>query len=165
MSIPVTTRAAAGQALTHTQMDTNWTNVARSATTGAEGNIEIATNAETIAFSSAVKAVVPAYLDNAVAQANSNASTKSLIAKGWWRDPATGFTVQWGNETLTQSVPKVIAWPRSSFTPWSIQLTPGAQSVTGFNESWAVYSENTTNFTADSNTGTARYFWFAVGTS
>ena len=78
MAISVTTRSGKGAELTRTELDNNFTNLARSATESAEGNIEIATQAEVTALSDTSKAIVPGYLTEAV-EAIISSSSSSLI--------------------------------------------------------------------------------------
>ena len=66
MAITVTTRAVKGSALSFTEMDDNFNDLAVSSTESAEGNIEIATQAEHTALTDVVKACVPGYLTTPV---------------------------------------------------------------------------------------------------
>ena len=74
MAITVTTRGGKGSALTPQEMDTNLTNLARSASTSQEGNIEIATQAEVNAGTDSTRCVTPSTLE-----------TKLTVA-GVWTD-------------------------------------------------------------------------------
>lgn len=62
MTISVTTRSGKGSPLTQSEMDTNLTNLARDATTTQQGNVRLATDAETTTGTSDTLAVTPASL-------------------------------------------------------------------------------------------------------
>lgn len=82
MAITVTTRAGKGSPLTNTEMDTNLTNLARSATTTQEGNIEIATTAEVTTGTDTTRAVTPAGVAAAIAASAFSASISGTAANG-----------------------------------------------------------------------------------
>ena len=102
MAIPVTTRAGKGSPLTHTEMDTNLTSLARSATESQEGNIEIANQAEVNALNDSVKAVPPAYLGGGI-NSHFSALGNSNNQEGFYRLP-NGLIVQWGQVNITSDV-------------------------------------------------------------
>jgi len=62
MTIPVTTRAGKGSALSFTEGDDNFTNLARNAAQGVQGNIEIATQVQHTALTDITVACVPGFL-------------------------------------------------------------------------------------------------------
>lgn len=59
MTIPVTTRSVKGSALSFAEMDDNFNDLGRNATKTVQGNVEIATQAETDALTSEVLAISP----------------------------------------------------------------------------------------------------------
>lgn len=98
MSIPITTRSGKGAPLTQTEMDTNLTNLARSATESQEGSIEIATQAEVDALADATKAIPPAYLSSAVLSVISSATggLSQNLADPGSDESLTGLQLRWG---------------------------------------------------------------------
>lgn len=67
MTIPVTTRGGKGSALTQSEADTNFTNLARDASTTVQGNTRLATLAEHAAGTSQALAATPAGVAQQVA--------------------------------------------------------------------------------------------------
>ena len=66
MAISVTTRISKGSPLTYLEADTNFDNLAVSATDAAEGNIRLATQAEANSRTDATTAISPGTLNGAV---------------------------------------------------------------------------------------------------
>ena len=110
MTIDVTTRSVKGSPLTFTEMDTNFDNLSVSSSEAAEGNIEIADQAETDALSDALKAVVPAYLEQTtenIITASTNVPRNTSFVSGRTGelvDTETGVQQKWGRLDGTTSV-------------------------------------------------------------
>lgn len=149
MAISVTTRTGKGSPLSTAEMDTNLTNLAVSATESAEGNIEIATQAETEALTDATKAVVPAYLGAGI-DAYTDSLSNSFTANGYATLPG-GLIIQWGTHDCLgvngQDTPSTLNFPIAFPTAcFSVVMTINDQAgrdgsagieVTSFNTSSA----------------------------
>ena len=87
MAIKVTTRINKGSALTYLEVDTNFDNLAVSATDAAEGNIRLSTQSEANLLTDATTAISPGTLSDAI---DSHIDDRSL----------SSFTLFSGNEVL-----------------------------------------------------------------
>ena len=99
MTIPVTTRSGKGSPLTPGEMDANLTQLARDATQAQQGNIRIATQAETNPMTDMTLAVPPGTLAGAITQALANYAASggsSNTNPGYFRIP-NGPMVQFGD--------------------------------------------------------------------
>lgn len=119
-----------------------------SATATAGGIVELATVAETLAGTDAVRALTAAGV----------AGTKSLATNGYYRFPG-GFTIQWGSTTSTAN-PKSITFPIAFPTACRAVVASPATNADALCRPTSI---STTGFDLyQSNAGTA-VTWIAIG--
>lgn len=131
---------------------TLWTLSDPSATTSAEGLIELATAAETLTGSDSSRALT----------ASGFAGNKSLATTGYYKFPG-GLIIQWGAGTLASVATAAVSFSPSFTTLYGVYISNSNPASSGDN----IYttSESTTGFTAgrDTTTGSGSYYWIAVG--
>ena len=122
---------------------------------------DIATNTSKIATNTANIAAQRPTLSN---------KATSGIDTGYWRDPVTGFTMQWGKTGwIRDDASAVITYPRAFTNVFNVQATTSRGVVLGgqfFHPS--VYATTNTSFSI-TNVGNANidteFFWLATGLS
>lgn len=162
MAIPVTTRTGKGALLTQTEMDNNFTNLARSATTTVEGNTRLATSGETAAGTSQTVATTPKGVADLF-----GGSQQLLEAAGYQKLPG-GLILQWGPQVtvgpqglVTVSFP--IPFPNEVFHISLTEIPNGDRELSlGVATSPA---HSLTQFSvSNGGSGFNKYFWwFAIG--
>lgn len=171
MAIPVTTRSGKGAPLTQNEMDTNLTNLARDATETQQGNIEIATTAETTAGTETDKAVVPSGLQAAldILQGQVQDSGAFLASQNGYvqfPDWLGNITIQWGRTgTLADGGSTTVTFPVPFVQAYTIVVSP---TTTGFGhvaEGVITSTSTATVSHADLSGGaSSRVSWVAFGT-
>lgn len=169
MAIPVTTRSGKGSPLTQNEMDTNLTNLARDATEVQQGNVELATNAETTTGTSTTLATHPAGVQAALNALESTLvdSEAHLAANNGYLQFATrvgNITFQWGNTTVPGNGTSAVSFPVTfvsifqGYAVYGEDLGVNANQVSVFNLSGS-------GMTIRNSEGNSRRAnWWAIGT-
>ena len=160
MTIPVTARSGKGSALTHGEMDTNWTNLARSATTSVEGSVTLADQTVTNALTSTDHVITPSTLQGGV----TSMMPTSANSNGYCRLPS-GILLQWGVCTFTGSPTLDVTFTTNfTYVCYNVQLTNYENYAFEGNIS-RVRTISNTGFRVVNGGGNdyTAYFWFAIG--
>lgn len=173
MTIPITTRAGKGSALTPTEMDTNLTNLARDSSTTVQGNIRVANQTEANALSDATLAISPNTFPGSV---NSYFTLLAFLGSisitnpGYYSHPG-GPLIQWGTLHIGDITGPVtsgsVTFPKLFTTVFAIipsiqdNTSPGSSIVN-------VGTVSTSGFTAVcheviSSVQDATVHWIAIG--
>ena len=163
MAIPVTTRSGKGSPLTQAEMDTNLTNLARSATELAEGNIEIATQDEVNTGTDLTKAIPPAYLQGGI-ETYIGTLSSSLTSSGFYTFPG-GLIIQWGrnsvgeNNTLDVALPTT--YPNAALQVYASSYTSGGSPDDGV--SAIILSTSQIRLSNKAGSGSQSTAWLTIG--
>jgi len=162
MAISVTTRSGKGSPLTPSEMDTNLTNLARSATTTQEGNVELATSAETSALSDLTRAVVPGYLPDGIEAwlANLGLTNSKIVLY----DGTNKVMIQWGTYSATISGGVTINFSTAFNAIPVVVATQKIGSSAALPDSLAISAISSSSFTAYGAVSSSGMTWIAVGT-
>jgi hypothetical protein len=169
MAIPVTTRSGKGSALTQNEMDTNLTNLARDATETQQGNVELATNAETATGTATDLAVHPAGLQSVLntLQGDIEDSGAFLAANNGYvqlPDWLGNVTFQWGNTNVSGNGTAAVSFPVTFASVFQGYAAYGEDLGVDGNQV-SVFNLSTTGMTIRNSEGnTRRANWWAVGT-
>jgi hypothetical protein len=169
MTIPITTRSGKGSPLTPAEMDTNLINLARDATQAVQGNVRIATDAETTPFAANNLAISPSSFPAAFTQGFANYASSGGVNNafpGYFRFP-NGPLVQYGfydfvgGGPLQQTFALNVAYPSANYALSAIAL-----EVAGDEGSYFVCKGKTnTTFTLKVYGGNSfiSVLWIAIG--
>ena len=170
MTLAVTTRAGNGNvALSHTQMDDNLELLAQDATTGQQGNIEIATQAEVNALADPNRAITPSSLDQTVKNIiNSYPRTTynqgTAATEGETKDLLTGVEEKWGLLSAGNADDHIITFASLGLTNhangnYNVMVTGDARVDNDRN--YHTYNRSATSFTVWGTNG--NFLWRTIG--
>ena len=175
-NIPVITRGSKGSPVTHSEFNGNIedavSNLAQKATETKPGVVQLASLAETIFATGGEKVTVNKTFKDSITQKVLDGSAASLGSSGWWEDPITRFTIQWGKVTANGQTAQTVTFPKPfSAIPFGVHLlgfgwkfykgntcvVDGTVSTTGFTHRADVIYSGT------SPTNPITDYWIAIG--